>query len=643
MRLDIDNPIKAVWCCDIECTGFLEELKIQDNPLLHNLGAINSRTGEEVLFSRSKNNLGDLHKWLKGKTLIFHNGITFDGEALKFFGYDMSETDILDSLPLSWYLNPTRKLHGLESWGETFGVPKPPVTDWINEDPKVYDHRVMEDCKITVKLWQMIQQQLLELYSDDAGRNRIINYLNFKMHLQRIQQDNPWTLDKGLCEKNLVEIEKQIEIKTGELEKQLPQVPIYAKRNRPAKPFKKNGDLSATGLRWKELTEKHNLPFEYEGEIKEIVDFREPNAGSHSQIKDWLFSLGWKPETFDFKKEKDGSTRKVPQVGIGKGKICPSLHKLMEEHPDAGIQHLEGLGILGHRKSIFAGFLRDVGLDGRIVAGCHGLTNTLRLRHARLVNLPSSRVLLGAQIRRALRTDEGYENIGSDLSSLEDRCKHHFQWKFDPEFVKKQMSADFDPHLEVCLIAGLLTQKQVDAHKAGTEDHSAIRHIGKGGNYACQYGAGVPTLMRQLGIDKETAEKLHAGYWKMNKSIKMIARSTAVKHACGVMWQWNPVSKLWYWLKAEKDRFSTLCQGLGSYIFDMWSMETYNIIWERWGREMPFTAQFHDELVLIVRAGTLNIWHDVLKEAIKRVDNTLKLNRDLDCDVQTGTNYSEIH
>lgn len=636
----------SVYCCDIETTGFIGELLKQGSlAKLHNFGAKEYPSGKEILFSQSDGSISKLQSWLdEGHTLIIHNGICFDTEALSILGYDCSKNDIIDSLGLSWYLNPTLKLHGLEAWGETFGVPKPPVIDWINGDPKEYDHRVMQDCRIQFKLWEMQCVQLGNLYDTQEGRDRIIKYLNFKMYLQKIQQKNRWKLDIEGARKLLNKMLLIKEEKFNALQKSMPCVPVKAKKTRPAKPFKKNGDLSATGIKWKELCDEHNLPFDYEGVVEVVTGYVEPNAGSHAQVKNWLFSLGWEPQTFDFKRNKEtGEVRKIPQISAGKGKICKSINILIKENPDAGIEHLAGLGIINHRISIVNGFLRDVDDDGYIVASCNGFTNTLRLKHSGLVNLPSTRVPYGKEIRGLLGCPEGYQNIGSDLSSLEDRCKHHFQWKHDPEYVKQQMADDFDPHLLVCEKGGLLTPTQIKAHKDGVEDYSHIRHLGKGGNYACQYGAGVATLERQLKIDNKTAKAVHKGYWDLNWSIKQIAKSTTVKAANGYMWQWNPVAKLWYWLKADKDRFSTLCQGLGAFIFDKWSEALFDIVRERWGREAPYVAQFHDELVLMVRKETLKIWHDVLKEAIKRVGDILKLNRELDCDVQIGDTYADIH
>lgn len=640
------HGLGELWCTDIETTGLLDDMKKQNKPLLHCFGAINPVTGEERLFSRSNGKLGsELQAFLdSGITLVMHNGICFDGEALKYLGYNVDNCRILDTLALSWYLNPRLTKHGLEPWGEVFGVPKPPVYDWINEDPSVYDHRVMEDCKIQVKLWLMQQQQLNAIYDTPAGKGKLIDYLMFKMELQRIQNLNRWKLDIKGCNNLIDELEARKDERFDALQSSMPQVPVIAKKTRPAKPFKKNGELSATGLKWDTLTKEHGVPFDYDGELEVITGYREPNAGSHQQIKNWLYSLGWVPATFDYKRNKEtGETRKIPQIGDGDGGVCHSVKRLIKQYPDKGIENLEGLGILSHRLSIVKGFLREVDDDGFIAARCNGFTNTLRLKHSGLVNLPSTRVPYGKEIRGLLGCPEGYQNIGSDLSSLEDRCKHHFQWKYDPEYVKLQMEEGYDPHLQVCLLGGLLTDKQIKAHKAKQEDHSDQRHIGKGGNYACQYGAGVETLMRQLGIPEEVAKAVHSGYWKLNWSIKKIAKSTTVKHANGEMWQYNPVSGLWYWLKAEKDRFSTLCQGLGAYIFDEWCKATGDIVKERYGATMPFVAQFHDELILMVKKNTLVVWTDILKEAINRVSASLKLNRDLDCDVQIGNDYSEIH
>ena len=59
-------------------------------------------------------------------------------------------------------------------------------------------------------------------------------------------------------------------------------------------------------------------------------------------------------------------------------------------------------------------------------------------------------------------------------------------------------------------------------------------------------------------------------YWQRNWSVKRVAEELTVKTVDGEMWLFNPVSELWYSLRYEKDRFSTLNQGTGVYCFDRW-------------------------------------------------------------------------
>ena len=55
------------------------------------------------------------------------------------------------------------------------------------------------------------------------------------------------------------------------------------------------------------------------------------------------------------------------------------------------------------------------------------------------------------------------------------------------------------------------------------------------------------------------------------------------------------------------------------------------------------TAQFHDEIILEVKESEKEDIQKLLQTSLQKVNNLLKLNRELDCDVQFGKNYSLIH
>jgi hypothetical protein len=93
---------------------------------------------------------------------------------------------------------------------------------------------------------------------------------------------------------------------------------------------------------------------------------------------------------------------------------------------------------------------------------------------------------------------------------------------------------------------------------------------------------------------------------------------------------------MWYKLRSEKDIFSTLNQGTGVYCFDLW----IGFILQH---RPQLTAQFHDEIILEIKEGEEQQTEKLLKDSIARVNNLLKLNRNLDCDVQFGKTYCNIH
>lgn len=639
-----------MYSADIESTGLLEQMKKQEAPRLHNIGFMECESADGKVTVIEWTKRAEIQAFFDtGPTLVMHNGYLFDKEALAFLGYDVSKVTIIDTLWIAWYLEPKRHNYGLGYYGEEFGVPKPVIEDWENQTQEEYNNRVTEDVKIQQCLWMRQYRQLLAIYKTPAEVKRFVDYLMTKARQQVIQQRTRWRLDIPRCTAFMEKTGQLVEEKEKQLASSMPEVKKYKILTRPAKCHKKNGTLSVAGMKWKSLCDANGLDWQQPDLALKIIDKIEPgNPGSHVQIKDWLFSLGWVPETFKFVRDKEtGETRQIPQISKkdddDNPDICPSLHKLARKHPNSGIEHLIGLGMLKHRYSVAKGFLRDVDDDGFLTARCGGLTNTLRLKHRELVNLPSDRVYGGEELRGCLiAEDDSYEQLGSDLCSLEDRCKHHYQWEYDPEYVKQQLAPDYDAHLAIGVIGGFITEEQSQRHKDGIEKVTD-RPKFKSTNYACQYGAGIATVARTAECEFAMGERLFNAYWKLNWSIKEISKNTVVQTIDGQMWQQNPVNKFWYSLRTDKDRFSTLCQGTGAYVFDIWCNNVIAICNERYGADPKLSGQFHDEMILQVKKGFRELWEGILKEAMHRTNEQLKLNRDCDCDVQFGDRYSEIH
>ena len=576
---------------------------------------------------------------LNADLLIGHNIITYDIPLLeKILGIKV-KARIIDTLTLSWYLNHKRIRHGLEWYGVDYGVPKPKIDDWQNLTPEEYAHRCIEDVKINTRLWKDLKSKLLRLYETKENADRILDYLMFKMDCIREQEHSRWKFDRKLAETTLEELYIEREEKNTQLIKAMPMVPVWKERKRPSKPYKKDGSLSVAGAKWFNLLAKKGLPEHYDEVIKEKVSEVEPKPSSHIQIKEWLFSLGWIPETFKYEKDEAGNERKIPQVRVeedGVKVLCESVKKLIEANPSVGV--LDGLTVINHRISIFEGFLKNH-KNGYLQATVGGLTNTLRFKHRVLVNLPGVDKPYGESIRGSLIAEDGYELCGSDMCSLEENTKKHFMYPYDPDFVHEMSQEGFDAHLDLAKHAGAVTQKEIDDYVSevdGAKNLKPIRKNYKVANYACIYGVGAPKLARETGLKVPEAKALIEAYWRRNWAVKQLCEDTIVKRIDGEMWLLNPVSNFWYSLRNEKDIFSTLNQGTGVYCFDKWIMAFRE-------KRKQLTGQFHDEVILHLKQGNRDKCEKLLKSAIQSVNDELKLNIQLDVDIQFGDTYADIH
>lgn len=649
--------------------------------------------------------------------LVIHNGISFDVVLLeKLLDMDLSKLMIIDSLAISWYLNFNRQKHGLGTFHEDYGIEKPPVEDWENLTYEEYAHRCSEDVKINVALWEDLKERLVELYSlaqeqIDNGNvggkrmspneeiyidqfiglpvekavDRILTFLMFKMDCARLQEQTGWDVDIELLESSIEQLTAEGEKAKAELESVMPQVPKYADRKQPAKPYKKNGDLSASGEAWEEVkkliqskaVDEFGNPMvkasTKEGSVKVLTGYEPPNGNSPDQIKAFLYSKGWKPESFKYerdeeafsawiaRKPREGARREawtawknskpedraIPQITIqgDEGKeLCPSLEELAEEVPE--IKVYAKYCVLKHRLGVLNGFKRDM-YEGKLQARIKGFTNTLRMQHAEIVNLPGVDKPYGKIVRGVLVAGKGRVSVGSDLSSLEDRVKHHLMLPHDPEYVATMQQDDFDPHILMALTAGMVSQEEFDEFKKGnkTANAKAARKKGKTTNYASVYNAGPDKIAIAAGVSKAEGKQLHEAYWKLNWAVKAIAdEQVVVTDSRGNKWLVNPINGFCYALRKESDRFSTLAQGTGAFFFDMWLDKVIEGMYSKWGRK-TLTAQVHDEHIFVIRdvEKFKGEFAALIKESLDKVNEQFKLRRKLGCETQFGSSYSQIH
>ena len=585
--------------------------------------------------------------------IIGHNFKTFDAVELERVLDVKVEAEIVDTLAISWYILPNRKkAFGLAAFGEDYGIPKPKIDDWEGLTYEQYKYRCEEDVKINIQLWEDLSTKLTDVYETGEASRRFIRYLMFKMECVAEQRKIGTLIDVDKVLENIDLLEQLRAPKEQMLIEAMP--PGSVLKSKPKTMAKKDGTVSKRGADWYDYLREHDLPLDLE-EHRGVA-----NINSINQKKEWLFSLGWKPETFT-----EGANGKVPQVMNSKKHLCKSVLKLAEKEP--AIEALDGLTVIGHRLGVLKAF-RDTADEetGYTVASMNGFTNTLRLRHSRpIANLPgvkggikkamdngatklealSDNLRDGQLIRECIIAPEGYELCGSDIASLEDNTKRHYMFDYDPEYVEEQMVEGFDPHLDLALRSGAMTEEEVEQHKLygeteGKEGKSfkEMRDMYKMANYSCVYGVGAPKFSDSVGCTVKEARKIIKGYWDRNWSIKQLPKDMVVKTVDEQMWLLNPVNNFWYSIRAEKDIFSTLNQGTGAFVFDCWLkyMMAEGVI--------PF-LQYHDEKLSLVKRqkGAREKHKKIIESSMEKVNNALQLNVEILVDVQFGWTYADVH
>lgn len=617
------------------------------------------------------------------ENIVGHNIIKYDIPVLeKLLGIQFQQK-MIDTLAISYYLYPYRKKHGLEIWGEELGIEKPKITDWENLSIEDYIFRCESDVEINSRLFLKMFDYLLNIYGNLSSVLNFTTYLGYKMDCLKEQEQIGITLNIPLVNKHIDDLTPIFEEKTRILASVMPPETAKIIKQRPKVMFKQDGTLSKHGESWIQYLKDNNLS-------EDTTEHREEcNPGSDVQLKNWLFSLGWQPATFKISKSKGNKGAKIPQVSLPFGQgICQSVKDLYTVEPL--LQELEGYFKIKHRIGVFKSYLKNE-VDGKVFATAHGFTNTLRLTHSEpVVNLPKPGVYYGKEVREVLTIpNEEYIMIGSDVSGLEDNTKQHYIFFHDPDYVTQMRVPGFDPHVDIGVLAGLISKeeeelfKRVEAmndeeKKSLTEEEESsyksikkVRGIAKSANFAATYGAGGPKIAETAKIPVEEGHKMHKIYWKRNWAVKKIAEDCFVKQVTHIdnmrtkrdtgfvdekgnpileivyteivknqKWLYNPLSGFWLFLKEEKDRFSTLNQNTGVFVFDSW---VYQVRKRLKPLGIGLCLQYHDEILLYFKKEYRQQVEEILRESMKIVNENLNLNIDINISIDVGNNYAECH
>lgn len=488
----------------------------------------------------------------------------------------------------------------------------------------------------------------------------------YQMGMQAIQGIG---FDREAAERLLIRINTDMDTIEREIEPQLPRTSMTKVNidfwRIPAKPFNKDGSLSAVMQKW--LVKVNGVYSEGSIAIEgaeypciggEPTKTQKPMELSDKSeaLKNWLLSLGWEPVFWNWK--KDGKTGKKERDERGqliktspkisdKHEVCPNLEKIGGEFADIA-KKLALYFSLRNRRGTLKGKEDDKGwlnnprldYDGRLSAGSHGLTPTFRQKHSTVANIVKNKesVVMGKEFRSLFRAPEGKVLVGWDASGLEDRLKGHYTYKFDGgAYAAKILDPNYDVH-----------QEAADAW--GMERQDA-----KPGIYALAYKCGVGTLAATLKCPQKDAKRYWEAYWELNKPMKMLDDKLK-EH-----WEtWGDRK----WIKGLDGRkiltrgsfalVNNILQSAGAIVMD------YSIIWldkqlggvyhcpiegphyKLRGHVAKRCAYIHDELVFETDPEIAQEIADLGTESIRWAGRYFKLNVPLESKAAIGQTWADL-
>jgi len=524
-------------------------------------GAIDPATGEERWFKSHQ--LREFLNYLDtAENIIAHNAMGYDIPALqkialKLLGYVwLPKANVRCTKVMSQTLNFFRFGfgHSLAKWGEFLEARNQALLqeaerkkdfkdvdkyralvgtyykgdytggfDAFNQDMWVY---MQQDVRLNVYVYKYLMAEL-KRFMKNTNSPAVAKALSDETQMDYLmaeQSENGWLFDKEGAEKLIYKVNDKLKEFSDYINPLLSAKAIVVDPDTKAdhepktgkrygtvkKPvYTKAGKLAKHTINWFGLPDDTTVdtsPFFRESLGFCRVDFAAGDIGNTDTVKQYLATIGWKPDEWNFKRD--------PLTG--------AFNKTSAKLSDSSLEPLGEPGrvlmeyyTLRSRKSILEGWFDHIDEEGRLHGDVFNIgTPTFRQTHKIIANLPGGNATLGKEFRELFITPPGKVLVSADSAACQLRLLAFFM--DDPAFLKEVLEGDV--HQKNADILTAAVRKITGSMTAIVE-----RFLAKPFIFAFLYGAGGPKLSRILGISERIGKKLkdqfQAAYPKLNDLI----------------------------------------------------------------------------------------------------------------------------
>ena len=420
---------------DIETDGFLEDMT-----KCYVLVCQDAVTKKIYTYADQPGNLPIKHGldlMSKADALIGHNIIGFDLMGLeKLYNWKPSEhTRLIDTWIMSQTLrfNRTHK-HGLAGWGKHLGYSKIDNSEWAADGFKTYDPRMIEYCindvKLNTKVYEVLLAELHKAVKDNELIKKGLRVEHDVAVFESMVRKKGWLFDINQAQSNLRLMTKHMSKIESIIEPKLGVTKVFIDKAPKTAKYTKAGFYTATTARIlseylgkKVIGEdalSDNPPIK-PGEEFQRSAMEKVTLSNMDHVKDWLKTIGWKPDDWNVKKGNNGQW-----IRTGPKLTSTSLAKLGRQG-----KLIDRYYTIKNRKATIESWLERIEKDDSGNYRLHGRmftfgTPSFSCRHEVIVNLPAVDATYGRMLRELFIAEHGYRVVGADSAGNQLRGLCHY-------------------------------------------------------------------------------------------------------------------------------------------------------------------------------------------------------------------------
>ncbi len=566
----------------------------------------------------------------QNEILAGHNILGYDFPLLrKLKGIKINPRQpVADTLIMSMVFRYVRShRHSLEGWGKFFRQPKMEIEVW-SEYTKDIRERCESDVMLNVRVFEHLNREYAKLFK----LNPLIELglwveHRFSKIAARIERYG-WRFNK----KNAVQLIAETSERMAEIEDQLePMIGMVLikldKRGTHKEPkWNKNGKYSMQTARYFEIPQEDGLE-----ELPTVlgpfcrVTFRQGKLSSDLVLKQWLTSIGWKPDEWNYEKINGKIVQKSPKLTSTSLEVLGEVGALVDEY-----------NTVKNRHGILEGWVENASnsTDKRLHGSMFTIgTPTMRCRHKVVANLPTVESKYGPEMRALLEAPPGYLLVGADSSGNQMRGLCHYIG--NDEFTSEVISGDV--HMRNANVLKEFTNNEPNRRKA------------KPFLYAFLFGGSPPKLASIVTghRDKTTGDQIVKKFQDSIPGLEKVRRGLENKYAeTGARFgqkfahirgiDGRPLfsdSKHKLLVALLQALESLTCKAAAVYLEDA-------LMNERIPHE--FAIHYHDELAIVVREADAERAAVLAAEAFREAPKMFGVTC-MDGQAKIGKNYAEIH